>query len=471
MKYKILFILSLLVFLKTEAQYNIQNRETKFRIEVNIPTQKEKTIYLGQYWNGSTYAKDSAQLSNKGIAIFDISEKIIPGQYFLYIKPDFQIDLLIDEGQNNIEISLDDNNFSNSTVSGSSDTKLLWEYLDKTQKWNDEKYKLEEQLESPSISAQKRNKIEGQLKKIEDKSQAYTNTLVIENKNNWFGCFLKGTEPIKYPFAQPKSENEFTLNKKYGVNHFFDNVNLEDPRFWNTNYLTSYIDTYMQNWVEQYPDSLAAAASRLVAKTMGNQKCFERMLSRLTNNAIKSNRMGDENIWARLYEDYILNKNIPWIDSTQLVDLKKMYEPIKNNRIGMRAHNLTLKTMSGQTVNTNEIPSKYLILYFYDPGCGHCKTSVPSLHNELYAKYKDKGVEVVAINISSNQQAWIDFVNQHKISDWFNCADPDYKSEYWMYYNTSGVPSVYVLNENKTIIAKSIDEQNLEKLFDYYLNK
>lgn len=471
MKYNILLIMSLLLALKMGAQSNEHKIENKFRLEVDIPTQKGEKIYLGQYWNGSTYAKDSINLSNEGKAVFDISEKMPSGQYFLYIKPNFQIDLLIDEGQNDIKIFLDENKFSNSTVSGSRDTKLLWEYLDKTQKKNNEISVLEEQLEDSTISTQKRNNIENQLKKIENESQAYVNALIKENKNSWFGSFLKGTEFIQLPIIQPKNNEEFAQNKRYGAVHFFDNVNLEDPRFWHTNYLTSYIDAYMQNWVEQNPDSLAAAASRLVAKTTGNPVCFERMLSRLTNDAIKSNRMGDENIWAKLYEDYILDNDIPWVDSAQVAALQKMYEPIKNNRIGMKAHNLALKTISGQTVNTNEIPSKYLILYFYDTECGHCKTSVPKLHNELYAKYKDKGVEVVAINISSNRQAWEGFVNQHQISDWFNCADPDYKSEYWMHYNTSGVPSVYVLNEEKTIIAKSIDEENLEKLFDFYLNK
>lgn len=471
MKYNILLIMSLLISFGVEAQTNKHKADKDFRLEVNIPTQKGEKIYLGQYWDGSTYAKDSVQLSNEGKAIFNISEKIPAGQYFLYIKPDFQIDLLIDEGQDNIKIFLDETKFSNSTVSGSTDTKLLWEYLNKTQKRNNEKDLLEVQLEDSTISAPKRKKIESQLKNMEEEIQAYTNTLIKEHKDTWFGNFLKGTEAVQLPFTQPKTKEEFKQNKKYGVTHFFDNVNLEDPRFWHTNYLASYIDTYMRNWVEQNPDSIASAASRLVAKTVNNPICFERMLSRLTNDALKSKTMGDENIWARLYEDYILDKNIPWIDSVQVAELKRMYEPIKNNRIGMKAHNLTLKTISGQTVNTDEIPSKFLILYFYDPGCAHCKTSVPKLHNELYAKYKNKGLEVVAINISSNQQAWTEFVDQHKISDWFNCSDPDYKSEYWMYYDVSGVPSVYVLNENKQIIAKSINEENLEKLFDFYINK
>ena len=120
-------------------------------------------------------------------------------------------------------------------------------------------------------------------------------------------------ESISLPYSQPKDEKEYLKNKEYGKAHYFDNINLTDPRFWRTNYFVLHINTYMRQWVDQIPDSLAVAASRLVAKTKSNEICFKEMLSELTNEAMKSNVMGDENIWARLYEDYMVNKNISWI--------------------------------------------------------------------------------------------------------------------------------------------------------------
>lgn len=252
--------------------------------------------------------------------------------------------------------------------------------------------------------------------------------------------------------------------------HFFDNIDLSDFRFWYTNYLDSYIDTYMLQWVDQIPDSLAYAACNLVEKAKGNELCSKEMLSKLTNDALKSLRMGDENIWSRLAEQYIFDKDVVWIDSIQNAELRRKYELIKNNRIGMKAHNITLQTIDGKTINTNDIQAEYLILYFYDTDCVHCQISTPQLHNKLYAKYKSKGLEIVAINLNKKKEEWNTFVKDKKLTDWFNCADPEYKSLFWMYYNTSGVPSVYVLSKDKTIIAKNVDEQNLEKLFDFYLN-
>jgi peroxiredoxin len=226
----------------------------------------------------------------------------------------------------------------------------------------------------------------------------------------------------------------------------------------------------MQQWVAQEPDSLANAASRLVAKTEENEYCFKEMLSKLMDESLKSDRMGDENIWALLAEKYIFDKNAIWVDSAQTAVLKQQYERIKSNLIGMQAHDLTLQTIDGKAINTNDIQAKYLILYFYDPDCAHCQTATPEFHDKLYANYKSKGVETVAINIGNDNEKWNAFVKDKKLTDWINCSDPGFKSQYWIYYNVSSLPTVYVLDENKKIVAKGLDEQNLEKFFNFYFD-
>ncbi|WP_029905511.1 TlpA disulfide reductase family protein [Prevotella sp. 10(H)] len=469
MKYNILLLLSLFLIIKAEAQNNKNEKSAGFNLELNIPSQKNNRMYLGYYWNGATYARDSVVLSSEGKAKLNLAEELSAGQYFLYAEPDFRVDLLLDKGENNIHLFVDEKDFSKSTATGSPNTVLLWKYLTDIQQKDSERLEIETQLENDAITLQKRKELEDRKNKLDESASAYTESVIKNNTNNWFGVFLKGMQPISLPYPQPKDENEFLKNKEYGKVHYFDNVDLTDPRLWRTNYFTSYIDTYLNQWADQIPDSLAVAASRLVAKTKGNDYCFREMLSRLTNESLKSTRMGDENIWAKLAEDYIFDKDVIWIDSTQNSELRRKYELIKNNRIGMKAQNLELQTMEGKTINTNEIPAEFLILYFYDPECGHCQTSTPKLHNGLYAKYKSKGVEVVAIDIVNNKQKWEAFVNNKKLTDWINCADPEYKSNFWMNYDTSGVPSVYVLNRNKIILAKMLDEENLEKLFKYYI--
>jgi len=468
MKFKIAIILLSLLFLcKVEAQINSGSEGLK--LEVNFPTQKNKKIYLGRYWESATFAIDSLQLSDEGKATFTSEEKLPEGQYFLHIKPTIQFDFLAGSTQDNIILSLNENDFSKNTVTGSNDTKLLWEYLNYSEQKRLEKSNLEGQLKDTLISEKKKDNIQKKINELDIDTKKYIDTFIKNHDGSWVGIFIKGLTQIGLPYPTPKDDNENRINRQYIKDHYFDNINLTDPRLWRTNYLTTYIDNYMQQWVEPKLDSLSAAASHLVARAKENEFCFKQMLSKLTNESIKSLNMGYENIWARLYEDYIKDKNLTWIDSTQVRELERMYEAIKYNRIGMTAHNLTLGRIDGDTINTNELQAEYLLIYFYDPGCIHCKKELPRIHNELYPKYKKSGLEVVAMNVASDIEEWKDFISKNNLTDWINCADPDYKSKYWEYFDTTGVPVTFILNRDKKIIGKKIHEQNLEILLDYYI--
>jgi thiol-disulfide isomerase/thioredoxin len=430
MRFKTLYIiLGFLFVFRMEAQYLNRN----FRLEAQIPDKTGK-LYFGQYWKGNTYATDSVELSG-GKAVFTMDKQPEPGEYFLFLRPSLLISLLIDKGQDNIYVSVNGANPLQSKVTGSEDTRLLWEYL--------------------------------AAKKTGDTDNA-CRQLIEKNPGTWFASYARSDTPVALPYPRPADEEEFYANKSYGEKYFFDNIDLTDPRLWRTNHLMAFIDSYMNEWISQIPDSLASAASRLVAKTKGNETCFKEMLSHFTNTSLKSGRMGDENVWAKLYEDYIEDKDIPWISPAQLSELKKKYEDIRYNRIGMKAYSLQLETMDGKPVNTGEIDTGFLILYFYNHDCQHCREEMPGLH-DLYNIYKDKGVKVVTVNINNNKEEAQKFIKTHGPNDWINCMDPAYKSCFWLYYDTSGVPETYIINRNKTIVAKNINNESIKQFLEYYI--
>lgn len=471
MKFKtVVILLSLLFAFGMEAQ-NIKDSGSGFNLEVNYPGQDGKKMYFGQYWRGATYARDSVIISS-GKAVFSSKQKYPEGQYFLYIAPDIRTDILIGSEQAKIRININKDDYLRSTVSGSNDSKLLWSYLNKVADNDNVRETLDDQLSDPDITPQKRANLEKEIAKEDEIAQTYVETLIKENKGSWFGAFLKGMTPVTLPYSTPKNEKEFTENKNYGRVHYFDNIDLTDPRLWRTNYMTSYIDTYLRQWVDPTPDSLAVAASKLVAKTKSNEACFKEMLSYLLNTSTTSDRMGDENIWAKLCEDYIFDKKLAWIDSTQISGLQFMYEHIKNNRIGMKARNLMLTSMDGKTFYTNDIKADYLMLYFYGHDCHFCIEETPRLHDELYAKYKDKGLQIVAIDIKGeDKKEWEKFIKDNKMTNWINAFDAKNRSQYWLYFDTSYIPAVFVLDKDKKIVAKKIDSKGLEQFFDFYINK
>ncbi|MDH6355674.1 peroxiredoxin [Dysgonomonas sp. PH5-45] len=453
MKSKLTALLCFFTLLQATAQ-------TGYKIELSVPEQKEQIVYFASYWDGKPYVKDSVRLSGKGVGTISADEDLPDGQYLIYMKPDIVLDLLLSGDKKDIKINIP-HNLQKCTIEGSNDTRLLWQYAADLQKDKEDLDQLKQLLEDSALSDNKRKELSLKYNRLFDKIISHTYSDIDTHKGTWFATYLQGLQSVQPPHIPPKSREEAIANEVYLKDHYFDNLSLTDPRFWETSFFSLLIDDYFNNIIRHDPDSLANAASRLVAMTQGNELCFNKMLMRLFNNAAHSKVMGMENTWAKLAEDYIFEKDIAWIDSTQRENIQAEYAKIQYNRIGMLAHDLTLDLLDGGQTSIYGVDANYMVLYFYDPTCGHCSIEAPLLHDEFYKKYKSTGVEVMAINVNHDKTIWEDFVERKKLTDWINCADVDYKSQYWMFYDVSGTPMLYLLDKERKIIAKKITEKQL----------
>ena len=464
MKYKVLIFICLFLLILNNQTKAAENGG--YRIEVNNVFFKDsKVVYLGAYLNQGTYALDSARITD-GIAIFQSAKKLNEGQYFILIDKYVKMELLIGNQPQNIKIGINQYDILSNTITGSHDTELLWKYIRYQAQYKKEREKIEDKLKASDLSQDMRNTISEQLDSLDHQVWLYAKDEAAKYANEWFGVFIKACIPISPPIENPLTTEDLTANNDYLKKHFFDNMNLQDPRFWRTDFFVRSLNGYMDNCIAQKPDSLASAASLLVSKTIGNSICFKNMLSHFINESMNSQLVGHENIWARLFEDYISMKNVPWISDTQLVEMQGMYNHIRYNRVGMDAQNLALKTMDGNTINTNEIKAKYTLIYFYDPDCALCQTETPAIHDSIYSQYKGQGFEVVAFNIGIEENKWRNYIEDKKLTDWINCSDFDSKSNYWKYYDVPNTPSIYLLDEKKKIIMKNIDSKSLKKILN-----
>ncbi len=111
--------------------------------------------------------------------------------------------------------------------------------------------------------------------------------------------------------------------------------------------------------------------------------------------------------------------------------------------------------------------SKYIILYFWEPDCSHCKEATPKFSKDYDSeKLKDLGVQVIAVYLNRNINewdkytrsisTWLDFMVKHDMLKWTNVWEPFGHSEYRDKYNISSTPVVYLLDKNKKIIAKRV---------------
>ena len=106
-------------------------------------------------------------------------------------------------------------------------------------------------------------------------------------------------------------------------------------------------------------------------------------------------------------------------------------------------------TLMGETVSLNS-QGKTTVLYFFAPWCQICHLSIGNLQ-ALYEKNEHLDVIAVVMDYTSVDEV-MDFTKQHKLTFPIALGNEEIKHA----FSISGFPSYYVINEENTIIGKSM---------------
>jgi peroxiredoxin len=469
MKFKRLLLLACFVSLAVQAYADIDS----VRIEVRIPQLKNKQIYFCSHFNGSVYKQDSLILSSEGEGIFHNSETYPEGLYFIALDKRGADLLLTEEQSLSVAIADTADIIKSMTIVGAEQSEVYLSILHFFQLKGEERNQIVSAFNSLPDSKKEENResFQKQTDAINEEVAHFQKNIVEKYNDKWLGIFFKSIQPVLTgPYPAPQTQAEFQEEFRYMKEHFFDNINLRDKRFWWTNFLPQKVTEYMKKQVEQHPDSLANAATKLVSKTLGDSTSFQLMMNKLIEYSSSSEILGMENIWAKLVEDYYHKGLVTWADSTHIANIEFEYMKIRFNRVGMYAFDLGLINEKGKEVDIYNLTKNYTVLYFYEPSCGHCVKTTPELYEQIYKKYANKGVDIIAVCLvtKDEKQIWEDFINKHNLrgNHWHNVWDPERTSNYWKYYDVSTTPSIYILDIDKKIIAKSIDIPTMTIIFD-----
>ena len=69
-----------------------------------------------------------------------------------------------------------------------------------------------------------------------------------------------------------------------------------------------------------------------------------------------------------------------------------------------------------------------------------------------------------------NKEEWTKFLSEHNLFDWINVWDKDHLSQFKILYDARTTPGIYILDENKKIIAKKMTIEQLDSILEYELN-
>jgi peroxiredoxin len=154
------------------------------------------------------------------------------------------------------------------------------------------------------------------------------------------------------------------------------------------------------------------------------------------------------------------------------METNKYIQLLEHVRVGKTAPDFNTPDMNGKMVRLSDFRGKsYVLLDFWASYCGPCLRGVPHL-KKVYAKYHEKGFEIVGVSVDRKKDEWLTAIKKHDISNWYQVSSAQDMEKRWQgymndedineKYPVDPIPRYVLINKAGTIIGtwESYSEEN-----------
>ena len=444
-----------------------------YNIRVRIDGLQDTTLLLAYHFGNRKYIKDTIQVDSRGAGVFS-GDEALPGGIYLVVMPEMNyFELLIDREQDfSIETSLKEP-VRNMQVKESEENRQFIEYHRFMNEKQNASSAIQQRIEMNRSNPDSMQYLQAKGMALDQEVQVYWNSVIDNNPGTLIANLIRAMQNPKIPefeiTADAKNPDSlrWTMGYEYNKRHFFDNIDLSDERLLRTPVLHNKLEHFFTRTLIQHPDSIIPEAVRIIELSKADDKVFQYVVVYLLNHYERSHIMGLDEVFVELAERYYLSGEAFWVNEETIARLRERVERIKPNLIGRTAAEMKMRTPEGNFTSLHETDAEYTIIYFYEPACGHCKVVTPRL-NKLYDKYRDQGVKIFAVYIYDDIEEWKEYISSNNL-DWINVFDPRNETYFRHYYDVYSTPTMYIVDSDKTIIAKRIGIETIEQMIEELL--
>jgi thiol-disulfide isomerase/thioredoxin len=123
---------------------------------------------------------------------------------------------------------------------------------------------------------------------------------------------------------------------------------------------------------------------------------------------------------------------------------------------GIDPIDFTLPLLNGTKITLSQYKGKVVFLNFWATWCGPCRSEMPSMET-VYQRLKNKGFEILAVNIGESRGKVSEFMQEYKLNF---PAVLDEKSITGSQYNVRAIPTTYIIDRRGLIIARIVGSIN-----------
>ena len=125
------------------------------------------------------------------------------------------------------------------------------------------------------------------------------------------------------------------------------------------------------------------------------------------------------------------------------------------NRVGTKAADFRFEDRNGRVRRLYDIDADHIVLFFSNPGCEACMEIITALKNmpQISDMITSGRLAVLNIYIDEDIAAWRSYMPIYP-EEWYNGFDPDSVIRTDVLYNVRAIPSLYILDKDKTVVMK-----------------
>ena len=454
----------------------------EFELKVTFKPFKKQYIYLGYHYGKQKPIIDSIMLDDNSTGIFSRAKKLEKGIYLIgFPNKNGYFELLIDKDQKFSVIADTANLLPGMRFEGSPDNTLFLQYQNFAAGKGREIENARRQLTSATSKADS-SKWTDVMIKADKEIQQFRTDIIEKNPDATITALLKAMRMPEVPPADkhPGGKYDSAFAYRYYKDHYWDDTWFFDERLARTSFFEEKLDEYFATMVYLHPDSVIKELDWMLAYGGANAEMERFLLVKFVNRYLNPQYMWEDKVYTHLYEKYFSQKEYSWLIEKGKKTIADRYYSMAANIFGTKASDIDLPDSTGKQKTLYNVNSPYTVVIFWDPTCGHCKETLPKIDSVYRSKWTLLGVQIYAIakETDGTKKDWLDFVGGHHLAGWEHVYysketnDARVKNNipsYYQLYDVQVVPTIYLLDKDKLILAKKIPFDQIDKVLDYKL--
>lgn len=444
--------------------------QKEYRITVKLEGLSDSLLLLATYSGDKQFVVDTAWANGQKAYVFTGKEPLPEGMYLIVGEAKNKLFDLIVSGSQTLTITGNKETLPASLRALKSDeNQRFFDYIRFLSEKQKQQASLSEQKKKVSPDSDSAAALQSQLDLLDEEVKRAISGIIDSHPESFLALFLRAMQEIKIPQTPilPNGRPDSTFPFRYYKSHFWDNADLSDDRLIRTPFIHSKVEQYLNRLTSPAPDSIIVSIDHLLKMTGNSEEAFKYLVWYFTVKYESSEIMGYDAIFVHLADNWYQDPRMKWMNVTVKENLIKRANTLRPLLIGKTAPEMILLDTLNNPVSLHRLPADYIIIYFWDPDCSHCKKETPQLR-DFYAANKEKyNLEVYAVCMDTSWKDMKAYIKNNELQ-WVNVngyysVTPDFRE----LYDVHTSPVLFLLDRNRRIIAKRILSTQMENILKY----